>query len=80
MNKEKLEAYKNGLNTRYTGMTDKLKDEIEGIEVKEIDLDSMSKDELNDYAVSIGLTDEVSMNMKKQDMIDIIKKYKEGDK
>lgn len=73
MNKEKLKAYKVGLKTRYTGLTDELADKIEGIKVKEIDLDKLTKDELNDYAVSLGLKEEVNPSMKKQDMIDIIK-------
>ncbi len=76
---EKLIKYKQELKSAYTGMTEGLRNEIDGIEVKDIDLDSMNKDELNDYAVSIGLTEEISMSMKKQEMIDIIKKTK-GDK
>ncbi len=76
---EKLVKYKKELKSAYTGMTEELRNKIDGIETKEIDLDSMNKDELNDYAVSIGLTDEISMTMKKQEMIDIIKKQK-GDK
>ena len=76
---EKLIKYKKDLKSRYTGMTKELRNEIDGIEQEKIDLDSMNKDELNDYAVSIGLTEEISMTMKKQEMIEIIKKQK-GDK
>ena len=86
MTNEKIIKYKNGLKGRYTGMTEKIAKEIglpkKEVEKKEdeVDIDSMDKDELNDYAVSIGLTKEVSSSMKKQEMVDIIKKHKEGDK
>lgn len=78
----KLEEYKKGLKRPYTGMTIDLRNKIDGIEIEEekVDLDDMSKDELNDYAVKIGLDDEVSMDMLKQEMIDVIKKHEEGDK
>ncbi len=81
MTDKKLEEYKKSLKSPYTGMTKELRDKIDGIEIKEekIDIDSMSKDELNDYAVQIGLTDEVSMDMKKQEMIDVIKKQLGGE-
>lgn len=82
MTNKKIIEYKKSLKNPYTGMTKGLKDKIDGIEIKEekIDLDSMNKDELNDYAVTIGLTTEVNPTMKKQEMIDIIKKSMEGDK
>lgn len=79
MTDEKLVQYKKDLKNPYTGMTKDLRDKIDGIEVEKIDIDSMSKDELNDYAVKIGLTSEVSSSMKKQDMIDVIKKQIGGD-
>ena len=85
MTDEKIIKYKNSLKGRYTGMTEKIATEIglpkKKVEKKEdkIDIDSMDKDELNDYAVGIGLTKEVNTSMKKQEMVDIIKKYKEGE-
>ena len=60
------------------GLTDDMLDIINGKVIPVLNLDKMTKDELNDYAVSIGLTDDVSMNMTKKEMIDTIK-IKQGD-
>lgn len=68
-----IAEYKKGLKTPYTGMTKELMNKIEGIEEPKIVLEDMTKDELNDYAASLGFTDDVNTSMKKPEMIKIIK-------
>jgi len=61
---------------------DELSNEFDSIEndkvVKVEDLNGLTKEELNDYAVSLGLDDEVTFTMKKGEMIAVIKDHLNG--
>jgi len=60
----------------YTGKIECDKDKI----VQSKDLNKMSKDELLDYSVELKLDKEITYDMTKKEIINIIRKHLEGEK